>query len=249
MASSPACVCVQLCVQFCDAVGVGAAAEIFAYRGSNLASGYATKTQEHNVLDLVIGGTSGRGSFRRRSARASSLPPEGSRPRRASLGNDDANDSPNAWANPQDEQHAEAEAFYERHSWACNKNAQGEGFTDLGHVTEQSIRGKTGAVGKGLPCGEEEDDWGGYSPPGGTSPRAAVVVAAQGCTGTIDGGSKASPCSPYRRLFSAGFFRKKPAVGQQATCAMMSELQNANGCAPPLLPLAVRKKGAMQRTL
>jgi hypothetical protein len=202
-----------------------------------IASGYTTMAQEHNVLDLFTGGTSGTGSFGRRSARASSLAPKGSRhhsPRHASLGNDDANDSPIAWATPQDEQHAEAEACYERHSWACNKNARGEGFTHLGHATEQIIRGKTGAVGKGLPCGEEEDDWGGHAPPGGTSPRPAVAGAGQGCISTRDGGSKESPSSPYRRLFPAGIFRKKPAVEQQAACAMVSELQNANGCAPAL---------------
>jgi len=221
-------------------VGVGGAAGIFACHASNHCLRIydnGTTQQQHNVLDLFTGGTSGTGSFGRRSARASSLAPKGSRhhsPRHASLGNDDANDSPIAWATPQDEQLAEAEACYERHSWACNKNARGEGFTHLGHATEQIIRGKTGAVGKGLPCGEEEDDWGGHAPPGGTSPRPAVAGAGQGCISTRDGGSKESPSSPYRRLFPAGIFRKKPAVEQQAACAMVSELQNANGCAPAL---------------
>ena len=133
---------------------------------------------------------------------------------------------------PQVEQHAEAKGFDERHSWACNKNVGGEGSSDLGHATEQIIRSKTGAVGPGLPCGEEEDDWGGHAPPGGTSPRAAVAGARQGRTGTRDGGSKVSPSSSYKRVFSAGFFRKQPAGEQQAACSMASKLQAANGCAP-----------------
>jgi hypothetical protein len=207
---------VQVQLRICSAVGVRAAlsASLHAMSADTTHGTHITTAHEHDV-QTCCAGASGAGASRR-SARASSLPPKGVLDEidQEEHDSDELVLQQTAWASLRNARYeGETANAGKQHSWAGTKNEGGKWPIDLGHVVEQEI-----AQGQEKVCRENEEDLQGHetaSSAGNTSPCTPITGGRQSCSSVGDADSKELLGSPYKRLFSGTFFRKRQSVDPQ----------------------------------